>query len=82
MQVAGAAGKAVVRSLSGLDSWLENNKLLPELKPMAVPEPVQDEDGQLNQECQEVITGPCDDQQLGLGHCGHVLREDDCIIAH
>jgi len=54
MQVAGAAGKAVVRSLSGLDSWLENNKLLPELKPMAVPEPVQDEDGQLNQECQEV----------------------------
>eukprot|EP00775_Hariotina_reticulata_P004226 gene4226-4475_t len=53
-KVAGAAGKAVVRGLSGLDSWLETNKVLPMLKPLAVPEPVQDEDGQLNQECQEI----------------------------
>lgn len=54
LQLAGAAGGSVVRGLSGLDSWLEGNKLLPELKPRDVPEAVQDEDGQLNEECQEV----------------------------
>lgn len=37
-----------------MDSWLEGNKLLPELKPLEVPEAVQDEDGQLNAECKEV----------------------------
>lgn len=54
LQLAGAAGGSIVRGLSGLDSWLEGNKLLPELKPREVPEAVQDEDGQLNEECQEV----------------------------
>ncbi len=54
MQLAGAAGGSVVRGLSGLDSWLEDNKLLPELKPLEVPEAVRDEDGELNAECKEV----------------------------
>lgn len=54
LQLAGAAGGSIVRGLSGLDSWLEANKLLPELKPLEIPDAVRDEDGQLNAECQEV----------------------------
>jgi hypothetical protein len=53
-QLAGTAGGSLVRGLAGLDTWLEGNKLLPELKPLEVPEAVQDENGQLNAECQEV----------------------------
>lgn len=54
LQLAASAGGSVVRGLAGLDSWLEGNKLLPELKPLEVPEAVQDEDGQMNAECKEV----------------------------
>lgn len=44
----------MVRGLSAADSWLEGKQLLPELKPLEVPEEVRDEIGGLNGECKEV----------------------------
>jgi hypothetical protein len=54
LQVAGSAGKVLVSGLSKVDSWLEERGLLGKLQPAEVPAAVQDEDGQLNEECQEV----------------------------
>jgi hypothetical protein len=54
LQVAGSAGKVLVSGLSRVDSWLEARGLLGRLQPAEVPAAVQDEDGQLNEECQEV----------------------------
>jgi hypothetical protein len=53
-QVAGSAGKVLVSGLSKVDSWLEERGLLGKLQPAEVPAAVQDEDGHLNEECQEV----------------------------
>lgn len=44
----------MVRGLSGLDAWLEGNKVLPVLKPLEIPDDVKDESGELNAECKEV----------------------------
>jgi len=68
-QLAGAVGGSVVRGLAGLDSWLEGNKLLPELQPLEVPEAVRDESGQLNAECKEV-RGANDEGQHTVGQFG------------
>lgn len=54
VQLAGSVGGSVVRGLSGLDAWLEGNKVLPVLKPLEIPDDVKDESGELNAECKEV----------------------------
>lgn len=58
VQLAGSVGGRVVRGLSGLDVWLEGNKVLPVLKPLEIPDDVKDESGELNAECKEV-RWPC-----------------------
>lgn len=75
LQLAGSVGASVVRGLAGLDSWLEGNKLLPELKPLEVPEAVQDEDGQLNAECKEVRA----DAKQQHAVCGRRLMPQRCM---
>jgi hypothetical protein len=54
VQLAASVGGSVVRGLSGLDAWLEDNKVLPVLKPLEIPDDVKDESGELNAECKEV----------------------------
>ncbi|KAF6256800.1 plastid terminal oxidase [Scenedesmus sp. NREL 46B-D3] len=54
-RVAGSAGKVLVSGLSRVDSWLEARGVLAKLQPAEVPAAVQGEDGQLNEECREML---------------------------